>query len=1032
MKKILISTVLSAFLSVPAVFAQSYSNAWRNADVNEINRFPMHTDFIAFESEAIADGDHDMSEHYLSLDDKWFFSWYQNANEAPEDFYALDFNADDWLFLKMPAIWEVNRHGSPVYIRSGYPWRGRFDKAAPEVPVEGNSTGLYRGFIKKRPEWNGRQVIVHFGMAASCITFWLNGQFVGYAEDSRVPAEFDITPYLREGRNLYAFKIQKYCDGTYLEDHDTWRLSGIGRPSYIYTRNKNTQVEDIRINASLDDNYDKGRLTIEADVAGRATIYYTLADDKGNIVAETSELANAAGGQTYTTVIDGLNINHWTAETPYLYTLTATLKQGTKTIEVIKQRVGFRKIETKGGELLVNGQPVLLKGVNRYETDPDGGYLIAREKMIDDIKKMKAMHINAVRTTCPNDPVWYELCDEYGIYVCADANIDAEGLGRGQAAAGSCGIFDKAIVERNKHNVQWLYNHPSIICWGMGRNTTDGKGFQNAYKWIKEYDKTRPVSWSGAGNGSDTDIFSPEYASADSCGKYIANTAEGSRKPVVLAEYNRVSGNGSGGISNIWDEVRKDKGFQGGFISAFGDQTMTVRNEYGDRVLTWGDGDYMPGSGYSHAFGFASDSTLSPQAEEIKYAMQNVWAQLGDIANGQVNVYNENFFTPLKDLKMLWTLTVNGKETANGTVDDVNVGPRQAIGYALPFNASSIPAGQEGLLNIVFEDKNAAPKTITLPALPSSDEDDEFGTFAQPRTKVIIPPVDNNGHCQLQVTKYDFEAACPQPENIKKKLKVNANRGGEACVYGSNFYVGVDAATGALKTYTMNGVNVLPQDFIMQPSLWREPTDNDMLAQKHTNANAWASDRMTLTSLTTKAVKKGGYGEIVATYGLYDAGATLTVVYTVYHDGSLQIKESLAMAQGSSAKPLRLGMVATLPSAMEQSEYYGRGPSESYADRKMSQNIGLYSEKVGEQAYNYRRAQESGGKSDIRWWKQTDAQGNGLRITAPRPFFAKASKTGSAETGTAIRLNIDGAQAPLGDGDINTSEEFIFWLSPAK
>ena len=492
--------------TVPAsrIAAQPTFTEWHDLQVNTLNRMPMHTNFFPFKNyEEAKMGDPKCSENYLSLHGDWKFNWVENADQRPTRFYETDFNDTAWGNMPVPGNWELHGYGDPVYLNVGFAWRGHFKDNPPQVPVKDNHVGSYRRTITLPAAWKGKQVIAHFGSVTSNIYLWVNGHFVGYSEDSKVAPEFDLTPYLKEGDNLIAFQCFRWCDGSYCEDQDFWRLSGLARDTYLYARDKKTYLEDLRITPDLTDNYTNGTLTIDAKTQNGTALIHQLLDAEGNLVTST----HATGGKTQLKVP---NVNKWTAETPYLYTLRtivvdSRVKKGQQPkkadenayVAVTNQKVGFRKVEIRNAQLLVNGQPVLIKGADRHEIDPDGGYVVSRERMVQDIRIMKQLNINAVRTShYPNDPMWYDLCDEYGIYVVAEANQESHGFQYGDDAPSKKPMFALQILQRNQNNVQTYFNHPSIITWSLGNETADGPNFAAAYKIINDMREHRGLGTS--------------------------------------------------------------------------------------------------------------------------------------------------------------------------------------------------------------------------------------------------------------------------------------------------------------------------------------------------------------------------------------------------------------------------------------------------------------------------------------------------------------------------------------------------------
>lgn len=476
-KNILLIGALS--LAAVAGNAQSFKE-WQDPEINAVNRAPMHANFFAYENKEAADAAvKEKSSNFMTLNGTWKFFWVKDADARPVDFWKVGYNDRGWDYMQVPAVWELNGYGDPIYVNIGYAWRNQYKSNPPYVPVENNHVGSYRREIVVPADWNGKDIVAHFGSVTSNMYLWVNGKFVGYSEDSKLEAEFDITRYVKPGqKNLIAFQVFRWCDGTYLEDQDFFRYSGVARDCYLYARNKK-RIDDIRVTPDLDADYRNGSLTVDMDLKGSGEVLLELLDADGNTVKE----ATVKGSGKASAVMQVENPKKWTAETPYLYTLRATLGN----TEVVPLKVGFRKVEIKNAQLLVNGQPVLIKGANRHEIDPDGGYVVSRERMLQDIQLMKLNNINAVRTChYPDDNYWYELCDRYGIYVVAEANIESHGMGYGETTLAKEEMYLKAHIERNRRNVERSYNHPSIIIWSLGNEGGYGPNFEAAYKWVKQ------------------------------------------------------------------------------------------------------------------------------------------------------------------------------------------------------------------------------------------------------------------------------------------------------------------------------------------------------------------------------------------------------------------------------------------------------------------------------------------------------------------------------------------------------------------
>ncbi len=965
--------------TVPAsrIAAQPTFTEWHDLQVNTLNRMPMHTNFFPFKNyEEAKMGDPKRSENYLSLHGDWKFNWVENADQRPTRFYETDFNDTAWGNMPVPGNWELHGYGDPVYLNVGFAWRGHFKNNPPQVPVKDNHVGSYRRTITLPAAWKGKQVIAHFGSVTSNIYLWVNGRFVGYSEDSKVAPEFDLTPYLKEGDNLIAFQCFRWCDGSYCEDQDFWRLSGLARDTYLYARDKKTYQEDLRITPDLTDNYTNGTLTIDAKTQNGTALIHQLLDAEGNLVTST----HATGGKTQLKVP---NVHKWTAETPYLYTLRtivvdSRVKKGQQPkkadedayVAVTNQKVGFRKVEIRNAQLLVNGQPVLIKGADRHEIDPDGGYVVSRERMVQDIRIMKQLNINAVRTShYPNDPMWYDLCDEYGIYVVAEANQESHGFQYGDDAPSKKPMFALQILQRNQNNVQTYFNHPSIITWSLGNETADGPNFAAAYKWIKQYDPSRPVQWERGGvDGPSTDIACPMYRTHQWCEDYARDDSK--TRPLIQCEYNHTMGNSSGGFKEYWDLVRKYPKFQGGFIWDFVDQGLRAKDKNGVEIYKYGGdyNDYDPSDNNFNCNGIVSpDRVPNPHAYEIAYWHQNIWAEPVDLKAGKISVYNENFFRNLDNYKLVWTVLKNGKAVQTGEVEQLDVQPQQRCEIALPIKTDSLCPHAELLLNVDFVLKTAEP-------------------LLDAGTRVAYNQFEmQQGACFRKV---------PNTPAVDKDTRLSLrNKSGESQVVVSNnhFTVAFNRVSGLLATYNVDGKSMLGQGGTLKPNFWRAVTDNDMGAGVQKSNRIWREPKLQLVAFNAALDKKDNKADVHVEYDMPEVGAQLTLTYSVMADGSMRVTQQMT-PKTADERPflLRYGMVMQLPYDMQVSEFYGRGPIENYADRKLSQNVGIYKQTADEQFYPYIRPQETGTKCDIRWWKQTNDKGFGFRIVSPELFSASA------------------------------------------
>ena len=963
---------------------------WHDLQVNEINRLPLHTMHFAYDPNDFPGTgaeylDKKKSMNYLSLEGTWKFNWVANADERPTDFYKTDLDDSKWNNIQMPGNWEMLGYGQPEYVNVGFAWRGHFDQQPPAVPTKDNHVGSYRREINIPSNWDGKRVIAHFGSVTSNIYLYVNGKFAGYAEDSKVAAEFDITPFLKKGKNLIAFQTFRWCDGSWCEDQDFWRLSGPARENYLYARSKDHRLLDVRVETELKNNYKDGYLNITAKVQGNTLAYFGLYDPDGKevIVTGTDNVRN--GVAKYQLRVK--NVRKWSAETPNLYTLVVSpIQNGGMYLpyEIVQVKVGFRKVEIKNKQFLVNGQPVLLKGADRHEMDPDEGYNVSEQRMIQDIMMMKRMNINAVRTShYPNDPRWYDLCDKYGLYVVAEANQESHGFQYGDDAAAKKPEFAKQIMERNQHNVSMFYNHPSIVTWSMGNETVMGDNFLQAYKWIKSQDKTRPVQYEQAGRGEGTDIFCPMYYPVAASEKYAKDP--NSPMPLIQCEYNHTMGNSGGNLSDYWDLIRKYPILQGGFDWDFVDQALhrnivkpmsilpyKMNNEELRKIEYCYGGDYNKYDPSDNNFNcngiIGPDRQMNPHAYEVAYQYQNIWAKMVNAETGEVSVHNENFFRDLSNYALAWSLEEDGVETQNGTIADLDVPAQQTKNFTIPYDKSKIK-GKEVFLNIDFRLKEAEPLL----------------TAGQVMAYAQLPVVTKqacSGDCSKMLAQ----------GHGKKKMKLAAKKNNVVAVTTPNLTFKIDRSTGLISEYAYNGKSLLGEGGTLKPNFWRAPTDNDMGAGLQKKFKAWKNPQMNLKNIDVKKDKKTNSVTILTSFDMPEVQGQMDITYVVFaNTGAVKVTEDFKATEGAKVSDMfRFGMLMQMPYTMEKSNYYGRGPIENYSDRKDCMRIGVYTDDADNQYFPYIRPQESGTKSDIRWWKQTDATGLGLQVKSCTPFYASA------------------------------------------
>ena len=1000
MKKVLLIMMAAVIaVSMPVTAQESTMTEWHDLQVNDVNRYPVHTSFT--------------QGNKLSLDGTWRFLWVERADQRPTDFYRTDYEEKGWVTMAVPGMWELNGYGDPEYVNIGFAWRGHFKNNPPEVPIKDNHVGSYRRTVTIPADWNGKQVIAHFGSVTSNIYLWVNGQYVGYAEDAKIAAEFDITPYVHTGDNLIAFQTFRWCDGSYHEDQDFWRMSGVGRSCYLYAQDLKEHIQDIRITPDLVNNYEDGTLSVKLWAVGHSEARLRLLDATGKeVAAATVSSWQESQPKQGSVTLQVKNPHKWTAETPYLYTLTVGYGS-----QVVTQKVGFRKVEIKDAQLLVNGKPIYIKGANRHEMDPDGGYVVSRERMIQDIQLMKRFNINAVRTChYPDDPLWYDLCDEYGIYLVAEANQESHGFLYQNPSPSKDSMFRKQIVERNQHNVAVNFNHPSVIIWSLGNETADSENFTAAYQWIRQQDPSRPIQYEPAGEGGNTDIFCPMYMAQVHCEGYAKDNRK--QRPLIQCEYNHVMGNSGGGLKEYWDLVRKYPKFQGGFIWDFVDQGLHGKDKEGRDIYTYG-GDYNsydPSDNNFNCNGLVSpDRVPNPHMYETGYEYQNIWTEPVDILQGRLRIRNEYFFRDLSNYRMDWTLLCDGQVVKTGQVDEISCAPQATAEVTLPIGRCD--GAGEYLLNVDYKLKDAEPLMTAGQTVAYQQLTVKGGTLAREEATGKLPSLKVKDGKRDSLLTISNDAVCIQ----------------------------FDKRTGYMVAYVAGGQQLLGEGGMLCPNFWRAMTDNELGGQFQKNHKVWKNPVLTLTTFQVQKVKKPQpCVEVTAVYDMPDVKALLTLTYRISGNGSVKVVEQMN-ADKDAKQPWmpRFGMVMQLPYTMDCSAYYGRGPIENYPDRKLSQRIGIYSQTADEQFYPYIRPQETGTKGDIRWWNQTTAAGKGMHIEAAEPFHASAlhyaiedldepngqkSQRHSSQVSKSKYTNlcIDGAHA--GVGGVNSWSDWGFAL----
>ena len=964
------ATAVPAFAQ-PAPFTQQRPlEPCQDVAVASINAEPMHATFVPFGSrdEALRlDGT--ASPYALSLDGPWRFRWVPRPDQRPWGFERDEYDVSSWEELTVPANWELNGYGLPRYLNSDYTF-GPTPPTPPLIPDDDNPVGSYRRTFTLPAAWAGRRVLLHFGGVNSAFYVWVNGREVGYSQDTKTPAEFDVTTHLGPGENTVAVQVFRYSVGSYLEAQDMWRFAGIER-SITLVSSPQVRIRDFFARASLDGRFENGTLRVTvavknklAEAAKELRVRAELLDAAGAAVLAPIERAVDVPARDERSIdLTGsmLAPAHWTAETPNLYTLLLTLLDASgATLEVVTAQVGFRTVEIRGGQLLVNGVPITIKGTNRHEHDPLTGRVVSDELMLRDITLMKRLNINAVRTShYPNTPRWYELCDRHGLYVIDEANIESHGVGyHPDVTLGNKPEWLALHLDRTRRMVERDKNHPSVIVWSLGNEAGDGVNFQATSAWIKGRDPSRPVHYERAKLEPHTDIYAPMYARIPRLLEYAASEQT---RPLILCEYMHTMGNSGGGLADYWTVIRAHRQLQGGLIWDWVDQGIERRTADGRRTFAYG-GDFgdSPSDGNFLCNGIvAPDRTPHPHAWEVKKVYQSVAAELLDWPARRVRIHNRHDFLPLSAVDVAWRVEGDGEVIAAGVLPRLAAPARSHEDVTIPVPEIAARPGAESFLTLTF---HAAAES---PLVPRGFE--------------------------VGFDQFPLPAAAPVPRLDRVVLPPLAvsDSAGAVTISGGTFALVFDRVAGTIRSWQYRGVELIMSGPV--PDFWRAPTDNDYGNRMPVRLAAWreAGAKRTVTALTVTRV---GPAEVrVDVESVIPVGNSRhTTRYTVLGSGDVLV--DVAFAPGAPGLPElpRFGMQLTLPRAFDTVTWLGRGPHESYADRKASAAVGMYSGSVDEQFHPYVRPQETGYKTEVRWIALARADGIGL-LAVGRPLVGAAA-----------------------------------------
>jgi beta-galactosidase len=936
-------------LSLLAVHAQAQLPEWENLEINQMNAEKSHASYLP-------------QEKRLSLNGEWDFKYLENPDSMPPDFYKNTYNTADWDKITVPGNWQLQgNYDPPVFTNIKYP----FESRPPFVPHDYNPTGLYCRTFAIPPDWNSNETFIHFAGVQSAMYLWVNGKFAGYHEDGMLPAEFDITQYLNGNENKIAVQVLNYSDGSYLEDQDFWRLSGIYRDVSLFATPK-TYIRDFSVFSALDEQYKDAQfhtaVTVSNRKGGKAqgwNIRVSLKDKTGKILfSGKKNVATLEKGKETEVRLTGkiINPDKWTAETPNLYFVAIELLDSKGNIlQTIAHKTGFRQVEIKNACLLVNGQPVKIKGVNRHEFDQHDGRAISRESMIEDIRLMKRHNINAVRTShYPNRPEWYALCDEYGLYVMDEANVESHGLWQDAYYIGERPEWKTAIVERNANMVERDKNHPSIIFWSMGNESGWGENFDAAYEKMKTLDpEKRPVHYEAENPAyadvlSRYDLITNMYPSLENIAKQFN---EDTLRPVVLCEYCHTQGNGLGNFNKYWNVFYQYPRLQGGFTWDWMDQGLCLKDRDGKEyweIINRSDG------GNANDGLLNPDRTPQPELNEVKKVYQNFYVEPVDMNEGLVSVVNRNYFVSSQGIDLYWSLLENGRKISGGKADCPEIAPQSRTLLRIPFDQSLIKKRNEYHLNFSFRTQ-------------------EPSLWAERNYEIAAEQI---------ALLYERDAPHRQDLGDYASLKIKTSAS-EITVSGDGFSVVFDKAKGALSRLVKDGKEILSEPLL--PNFWRTPTDNDEGGGENAFAYRWRQaglEDYVIESQTADivALSPEKTAVILSNKLRFKTGDIFqTAKYIVSVDGQIEVDH--LFETGGHLPPLaRVGLYTALPASFDAIEWFGRGPFENYADRKEAAFLGVYSGKVEDQHFPYTAPQENGNKTGARWLNIQSADGYTLKV----------------------------------------------------
>lgn len=959
------------FLSIVSISfsQQTQLNDWENPRLFELNKEVPHATFMLFsnEKDVIAD-DYSKSSFHQSLNGTWKFIYADKYAGRIKDFYRTDLSTSGWSDIAVPSNWEIKGFGIPIYTNINYP-----HPRNPPFIGENNPVGTYRKEFTVNEEFAGKEIILHFGSITGCAFVYVNGQKVGMTKASKTAAEFNITSYLREGKNLLAVQVFRWHDGSYLEDQDFWRISGIERDVFLFAMPKLT-VWDFFLKADLDASYKKG--IFSADVTLRkfknntvqnGTVTVSVLDKNGRTVYNQSKKFVTTPDSLQSILFSGsvANVLKWSAEQPNLYDCIITLKNETgAVVATTGSKIGFRKIEIKNARFLVNGMPTIFRGTNRHEHDDVNGHVPDISLMIKDIQLMKQYNLNAVRCShYPNDPLWYKLCDKYGLYVIDEANIESHGLDPDPPSKHISFLPEWAAAHLDRHirMVERDKNHPSVITWSLGNECKNGPAFENGYKWIKQRDNTRPVQFERAGENFNTDIVCPMYPPISYMKRYAADTTK--TRPYIMCEYSHAMGNSNGNFKEYFDIILNSKNMQGGFIWDWVDQGYKQVDKNGNTF--WGYGGDLGSYNLYNDENFCSNGliaanrTIHPGLNEVKKVYQGIYFSAKDIAAGIITIKNLYDFTNLDKYNFVWILLKDGKEI-----------------YSSSFNAEIAPRLQKDI-------------KLNIPADKITDDGEYFiNVFAKisDKSKTELLSVDHEVAREQFKLSGDFFSRSKSANGTLKIQKENDKLSFQS----GNITGEIDLKWGTVRSYSSKSGMQLSR--FPEPYFWRAPTDNDFGSSSQQSLGIWRSAHQNrkLKNISVSEQTQEGVA-VKAEFELTGIAVPYKVEYLIQNDGSVKVTASIDLSGRDLPELPRFGMRMQLPLEFDNLQYYGRGPWENYSDRKESSFIGFYSDNVKNQfTANYIRPQENGYKTDVRWLTLTNSKGAGIYVEGIQPICFSA------------------------------------------